>query len=250
MWHCTTHCRHKKRSPCSNRVMPVEIAPAIPSPRSEVASGIRDALPFVFSLLLTFTLIGMLGQRNGLNVSAMLVFSGTVMSSPLQLTLLETPAHLLSAFGVLVSALSINLRFLVFTLSLKSSLNGPVKAFVPAMAVMANAAFTLMSIRKQQQPISRPYANTVCFVLFGAALLGTGVGYCFASLAASAVMDHVSVVIAIFISASLGKMARNRHNFHAQWIATLATAASLFWWGQISLMLILAVTVLTSYAYD
>ncbi len=180
----------------------------------------------------------------------MVVFSGTVMASPLQLTLLETPAHLLNAFGVLVSALSINLRFLVFTLSLKSSLQGPVKAFVPALAVMANAAFTLMSIRKDQQPISRPYANTVCFLLYAAALLGTVVGYCFASVADNAVMDHVSVVIAIFISASLGKMARDRHSFHAQWIAGLATAASLLWLGEVSLLLVLAITVLTSYVYD
>lgn len=115
---------------------------------------------------------------------------------------------------------------------------------------MANAAFTLMSIRKQQQPISRPYANTVCFVLYAAALLGTLAGYCFASLADSAVMDHVSVVIAIFISASLGKMVSNLESFHPQCIAGLATAASLLWLGQISLMLVLVVTVLTSYAYD
>jgi predicted branched-subunit amino acid permease len=230
--------------------MLVESNLAKPASRSEIATGIRDALPFVFSLLLTFTLIGMLGRRHGLDLPAMVVFSGTVMASPLQLTLLETPAHLLNAFGVLVSALSINLRFLVFTLSLKSSLQGPVKAFVPALAVMANSAFTLMSIRKDQQPISRPYANTVCFLLYAAALLGTVVGYCFASVADNAVMDHVSVVIAIFISASLGKMARDRHNFHAQWIAGLATAASLLWLGEVSLLLVLAITVLTSYVYD
>lgn len=230
--------------------MPAESTVAEPAPNSEIVSGIRDALPFVFSLLLTFTLIGMLGRRHGLELPAMFVFSGTVMASPLQLTLLETPAHLLNAFGVLVSALSINLRFLVFTLSLKSSLNGPTKAFVPALAVMANAAFTLMSIRKQQHPISRPYANTVCFVLYAAALLGTLAGYCFASLADSTVMDHVSVVIAIFISASLGNMVHNLKSFHPQWIAGLATAASLLWLGQISLMLVLVVTVLTSYAYD
>lgn len=230
--------------------MLVESNLAKPASRSGVATGIRDALPFVFSLLLTFTLIGMLGRRHGLDLPAMVVFSGTVMASPLQLTLLETPAHLLNAFGVLVSALSINLRFLVFTLSLKSSLQGPVKAFVPALAVMANAAFTLMSIRKDQQPISRPYANTVCFLLYAAALLGTVVGYCFASVADNAVMDHVSVVIAIFISASLGKMARDRHSFHAQWIAGLATAASLLWLGEVSLLLVLAITVLTSYVYD
>lgn len=230
--------------------MPVESALAKPASHSEIATGIRDALPFVFSLLLTFTLIGMLGRRHGLDLSAMVVFSGTVMASPLQLTLLETPAHLLNAFGVLVSALSINLRFLVFTLSLKSSLQGPVKAFVPALAVMANAAFTLMSIRKDQQPISRPYANTVCFVLYAAALLGTVIGYCFASVADNAVMDHVSVVIAIFISASLGKMARDRHSFHAQWIAGLATAASLLWLGEVSLLLVLAITIVTSYVYD
>ena len=230
--------------------MLVESNLAKPASRSEIATGIRDALPFVFSLLLTFTLIGMLGRRHDLDLPAMVVFSGTVMASPLQLTLLETPAHLLNAFGVLISALSINLRFLVFTLSLKSSLQGPVKAFVPALAVMANAAFTLMSIRKDQQPISRPYANTVCFLLYAAALLGTVVGYCFASVADNAVMDHVSVVIAIFISASLGKMARDRHNFHAQWIAGLATAASLLWLGEVSLLLVLAITVLTSYVYD
>ncbi|WP_460129042.1 AzlC family ABC transporter permease [Pseudomonas sp. H1_D05] len=230
--------------------MLVESNLAKPASRSEIATGIRDALPFVFSLLLTFTLIGMLGRRHDLDLPAMVVFSGTVMASPLQLTLLETPAHLLNAFGVLVSALSINLRFLVFTLSLKSSLQGPVKAFVPALAVMANAAFTLMSIRKDQQPISRPYANTVCFLLYAAALLGTVVGYCFASVADNAVMDHVSVVIAIFISASLGKMARDRHSFHAQWIAGLATAASLLWLGEVSLLLVLAITVLTSYVYD
>ncbi|MNJ78973.1 hypothetical protein D3C77_768590 [compost metagenome] len=63
-------------------------------------------------------------------------------------------------------------------------------------------------------------------------------------------MDHVSVVIAIFISASLGKMARDRHSFHAQWIAGLATAASLLWLGEVSLLLVLAITVLTSYVYD
>lgn len=230
--------------------MPVDSALAKPASHNEIATGIRDALPFVFSLLLTFTLIGMLGRRHGLDMPAMVVFSGTVMASPLQLTLLETPAHLLNAFGVLVSALSINLRFLVFTLSLKSSLEGPIKAFVPALAVMANAAFTLMSIRKEQQPISRAYANTVCFLLYAAALLGTIAGYCFASLADNAVMDHVSVVIAVFISASLGKMARERHSFHAQWIAGLATAASLLWLGEVSLLLVLAVTVLTSYVYD
>lgn len=230
--------------------MPVESALAKPASHNETATGIRDALPFVFSLLLTFTLIGMLGRRHGLDLPAMVVFSGTVMASPLQLTLLETPAHLLNAFGVLVSALSINLRFLVFTLSLKSSLEGSIKAFVPALAVMANAAFTLMSIRKEQQPISRAYANTVCFLLYAAALLGTIAGYCFASLADNAVMDHVSVVIAIFISASLGKMARERHSLHAQWIAGLATAASLLWLGEVSLLLVLGVTVLTSYAYD
>ncbi|UIN54084.1 MULTISPECIES: AzlC family ABC transporter permease [Pseudomonas] len=230
--------------------MPVDTALAKTVSHNEIATGIRDALPFVFSLLLTFTLIGMLGRRHGLDLPAMVVFSGTVMASPLQLTLLETPAHLLNAFGVLVSALSINLRFLVFTLSLKSSLEGPIKAFVPALAVMANAAFTLMSIRKEQQPISRAYANTVCFLLYAAALLGTIAGYCFASLADNAVMDHVSVVIAVFISASLGKMARERHSFHAQWIAGLATAASLLWLGEVSLLLVLAVTVLTSYVYD
>lgn len=230
--------------------MPVDSALAKTASHNEIATGIRDALPFVFSLLLTFTLIGMLGRRHGLDLPAMVVFSGTVMASPLQLTLLETPAHLLNAFGVLVSALSINLRFLVFTLSLKSSLEGPIKTFVPALAVMANAAFTLMSIRKEQQPISRAYANTVCFLLYAAALLGTIAGYCFASLADNAVMDHVSVVIAVFISASLGKMARERHSFHAQWIAGLATAASLLWLGEVSLLLVLAVTVLTSYVYD
>lgn len=230
--------------------MPAEFGRIEPASHSEIASGIRDVLPFVFSLLLTFTLIGMLGRRHGLELPAMFVFSGTVMASPLQLTLLETPAHLLNAFGVLVSALSINLRFLVFTLSLKSSLNGPIKAFVPALAVMANAAFTLLSIRKEQQPISRPYANTVCFALYAAALLGTLAGYYFASLADSAVMDHVSVVIAIFISASLGNMVRDRKSFYAQCIAGLTTATSLLWLGQISLVLVLAVTVLTSYAYD
>jgi len=230
--------------------MPVEPARLELAPHSEIASGIRDALPFVFSLLLTFTLIGMLGRRHGLDLPAMVVFSGTVMASPLQLTLLETPAHLLNAFGVLVSALSINLRFLIFTLSLKSSLKGAKAAFIPALAVMANAAFTLMSIRKEQQPISRPYANTVCFTLYAAALLGTMAGYCFASLADSALMDDVSVVIAIFISASLGKMARERHSFHAQWIAGLTTAACLLWLGQFSLMLVLAVTMVASYAYD
>lgn len=230
--------------------MPVDSILAKPESHNEIATGIRDALPFVFSLLLTFTLIGMLGRRHGLDLPAMVVFSGTVMASPLQLTLLETPAHLLNAFGVLISALSINLRFLVFTLSLKSSLDGPIKSFVPALAVMANAAFTLMSIRKEQQPISRPYANTVCFLLYAAALLGTIAGYCFASLADNAVMDHVSVVIAIFISASLGKMARERHSFHAQWIAGLATAASLMWLGEVSLLLVLVVTVVTSYVYD
>lgn len=230
--------------------MPVDSALAKPASHNEIATGIRDALPFVFSLLLTFTLIGMLGRRHGLDLPAMVVFSGTVMASPLQLTLLETPTHLLNAFGVLVSALSINLRFLVFTLSLKSSLEGPIKAFVPALAVMANAAFTLMSIRKEQQPISRAYANTVCFLLYAAALLGTIAGYCFASLADNAVMDDVSVVIAVFISASLGKMARERHSFHAQWIAGLATAVSLLSLGEVSLLLVLAVTVLTSYAYD
>lgn len=230
--------------------MPAEFARVEPASHSEIASGIRDVLPFVFSLLLTFTLIGMLGRRHGLELPAMFVFSGTVMASPLQLTLLETPAHLLNAFGVLVSALSINLRFLVFTLSLKSSLKGPIKAFVPALTVMANAAFTLLSIRKEQRPISRPYANTVCFALYAAALLGTLAGYCFASLADSAVMDHVSVVIAVFISASLGNMVRDRKSFYAQWIAGLTTATSLLWLGQISLVLVLAVTVLTSYAYD
>ncbi|WP_285415778.1 AzlC family ABC transporter permease [Pseudomonas sp. efr-133-TYG-5] len=230
--------------------MPAESALGKAAAPSEIVTGIRDALPFVFSLLLTFTLIGMLGRRHGLDLPAMVVFSGTVMASPLQLTLLETPAHLLNAFGVLVSALSINLRFLVFTLSLKSSLEGPIKTFVPALAVMANAAFTLMSIRKEQQPISRAYANTVCFLLYAAALFGTMAGYCFASLADNAVMDHVSVVIAIFISASLGKMARDRHSFHAQWIAGLATAAGLLWLGEVSLLLVLVVTVLTSYAYD
>ncbi|WP_085656408.1 AzlC family ABC transporter permease [Pseudomonas sp. B11(2017)] len=230
--------------------MPAESALAEPATHSEITTGLRDALPFVFSLLLTFTLIGMLGRRHGLDLPSMVVFSGTVMASPLQLTLLETPGHLLNAFGVLVSALSINLRFLVFTLSLKSSLKGSVRSFVPALAVMANAAFTLMSIRKEQGPVSRPYANTVCFALYAAALLGTAAGYGFASLAANGLMEHVSVVIAIFISASLGKMARDRHSLHAQWIAGLAAAASLLWLGDISLMAVLAVTVLTSYAYD
>ncbi|WP_165957306.1 AzlC family ABC transporter permease [Pseudomonas sp. H9] len=223
---------------------------ATPAPRHEITSALGDALPFVISLLLTFSLIGMLGRRYGLDLSAMSVFSGLVMASPLQLTLLETPAQLLNTFGVLVSALSINLRFLVFTLSLKSSLEGPIKAYIPALAVMANGAFTLMAIRKQQQSISRPYANTVCFALYAAALLGTITGYSFAGLAASAVTEHASVVIALFLSASLGKLARERHSFHAQWIAALATAASLLWLGQISLMLVLGVTVLASYTYD
>lgn len=235
---------------CVPAVMPVDVSRAVAAPRREIACAIADALPFVFSLLLTFSLIGMLGRRSGLDLSALVVFSGLVMASPLQLTLLETPAHLLNSAAVVLAALSINLRFLVFTLSLKPSLEGPVKAFVPALAVMANAAFTLMCIRKQQQPISRPYANTVCFVLYAAALLGTVAGYCFAGLAAEALMEHVSVVIAIFISASLGQMARDRHNLHGQGFAALATVASLLWLGQISLLLVLSVTVLTSYAYD
>lgn len=216
----------------------------------DIWQGVGDASPFVFSLLLSFTVIGLLGFQQGLDGMHVLIFSGALMSAPLQMTLLEAPQHTLSFITVLLSALSINLRFLVFTLSLRSSLRDGVRGYIPALLVMANAAFTLMSLRREQAPLTRAYCNTVSFTLYGAALLGTLLGYVFASLADRHVAEHISVILALFIASSLGKLARDRHQLLAQGVALAACCASQLAFGSINLLAVLAVTLLLSYLYD
>lgn len=219
--------------------------------KHDVLRGLADASPFVFSLLLSFTVIGLLAYQQGLSGVHSVIFSGALMSAPLQMTLLEAPQQSLSLLTVLLSALSINLRFLVFTLSLRSSMrDGPLRGYIPALLVMANAAFTLMSLRRESAPLTRAYCNTVSFTLYAAALCGTLLGYLFASLADRHLVEHMSVIIAIFIASSLGKLARDRHQLLAQAVALLACFASVWLFGAINLLAILTITLLLSYLYD
>ncbi|WP_315710764.1 AzlC family ABC transporter permease [Brenneria uluponensis] len=222
----------------------------IPGSQSEILQGVGDALPFVFTLLLSFSMIGLLSYQQGLGFFHSLLFSGALMSAPLQMTLLEVSQHTLSFVMVLISALSINLRFMVFTLSLRGSMKEGVAGYIPSILVMANAAFTLMSLRREQYPLTRRYCNTVSFTLYGTALTGTLVGYFFASVAGKDFAENITIIVAIFIASSLGKMGKDRDQLLAQIVALLSCAVSLWWGGVINLMMVLAITLLISFCYD
>ncbi len=222
----------------------------LPLWHSEVLQGVGDALPFVFSLLLSFTMIGLLCFQQGIGIFHSMIFSGTLMSAPLQLTLLEAPQQALSFIAVLLSALSINLRFVIFTLSLRNSMKDGVAGYIPAVLTMANAAFTLMSLRREKYLLTRRYCNTVSFTLYFAALAGTLLGYYFASFAGKGFSENITVVVAIFVASSLGKLAKERTQLCAQLVAFSGCAASLVLGGTINLLLVLGITLLGSYLYD
>lgn len=218
--------------------------------RSEIAQGLLDALPFTISLMLSFTMIGILCYSQELGLAHSMLFSGMLMSSPLQMTLLQAAQQTLSFMTVVVSALSINLRFVVFTLSLRSSMQKNITAYIPAILIMANAAFTLMTIRRQNHQLTHRYCNTVSFILWFTALAGTSFGYYFSYKVGNGTDNEISVLVAIFLASTLGKMARIRTQLCAQ-ISTATICFFTLWSaGSLNLMLILTITLVVSFVYD
>lgn len=217
--------------------------------RLEFGVALRDATPFAASLLLSFIMVGILAKKQGLNIIEVFFFSAAVMSAPLQWTLLQASPHSLDFYGVLITAVSINLRFFIFGLSLISSFDGPSRRFMPALAVMGNAAYTLMATRKNQK-LTPVYATTVCFSLYFAALVGTVLGFAFANIALGFNEQRLTVVLAIFIAASLGKQAREKFIFPTQLVALVLSVSSYYFFKQISLNWILLAVILISYSYE
>lgn len=217
--------------------------------RHEISAALRDALPFLISLLLSFIMIGILGKKQGMHLPQLMAFSAMVMSAPLQWVLLEAAPQALDVLSVAITAFSINLRFFLFSMSLRSQLDGPVRRFMPALAVMGNAAFTMMAAHKDKK-LSLAYVNASCFALYGAALSGTALGYLFANVSRGIQEKHMNAVLAIFIAISLGKQLREKHMWQTQLSAFLLCLLSLHLLHEISWTGIMLCVLSLSFLYD
>ncbi|MCS4510902.1 AzlC family ABC transporter permease [Xylophilus ampelinus] len=216
----------------------------------EAWDGLADTAPFVFSIFISFLLFGIIGQKKGFDGLALCLITGSMMSEPLQLTLLNAPVESLSLTGVAVSALSANLRFVIFTISIRRQLAGSLARHVPALAVMANAAYTLISLRQQSQVVSVKYTNAVCFSLYGAALTGTVVGYAAGLHLGSHMTEHATAALAIFICSQLGKMSSSRNLLYTMLFVGFTGMCQLWLFGGISLMFSFLGAVAFTYIYD
>ncbi|MDO4705419.1 MAG: AzlC family ABC transporter permease [Comamonadaceae bacterium] len=218
--------------------------------KTEIRDAFWDTAPFLFSVFFTFLVIGALARQKNLGGLEAIFFTASMMSEPLQLTLLNAPLDGLTWLGIIASALSANLRFVVFTLAIKENLQGPIRRFIPALMVMANAAYMRMSMRQSTQKVTAPYANAVCFSLYAAALLGTFLGYISGSLLGDALNQHASAALAIFLCAQIGKMCRDKKMLYTAAAVLLLCMGQIFLFSANHLLITLVCAIAITHLYD
>ncbi|PAT41648.1 hypothetical protein CK623_01690 [Vandammella animalimorsus] len=244
-------CQSFNRTYSSISPPPTHKMPNFKRRHQEFWTGLADAAPFFFSIFISFVMFGVLGREMGFNGLALAFMTGSIMSEPLQLTLLKTSLESLTIAGIAVAALSANLRFVAFTLSIKNQLSGPIHRHVPALMVMANAAYTLIALRQQASfKVTPQYTNAVCFSLYGAALLGTVVGFTIGAHFGDSLSMHAASALIIFLFSQIGKMLLDRNILFAILISGSIGALQIVLWGATNLTLSLIGTILLTYSYD
>lgn len=119
-----------------------------------------ETTPFVFSIFVSFCIVGILAKSSGLELGGFIVFCATVFSAPLQLIVLEQKLNL-SPLEVAVLAFGTNARYFLYTLSIKPYFKGAKWKYLFSLAFMGNSSFTLISKRALSHNALSPQYATV-----------------------------------------------------------------------------------------
>lgn len=175
----------------------------------EAKEALYETVPFVFSIFVSFCLVGILAKSTHLTLAQVILFCATVFSAPLQFIVLEQKLEV-GLVEVLILAFSTNARYFLYTLSIKPYFTGRVWKYYFALAFMGNSSFTLISKRTLSRgSISPEYATVPTLVLYITGVLAAYVGFSSTDYLGSEYNTLFNMILLSFLFSNIGSFLKN-----------------------------------------
>jgi predicted branched-subunit amino acid permease len=186
--------------------------------------GFRDGLPTAPSLALTFIMVGAAVRAADFTLVQGFLMSATIFAAPAQLLLIDMVRGAHSTASIALAVFLVNLRFALMSLTLTQVLpRRPFGRIVMSLAMLTATTFTV-SYSKLKEPAAHGarradrYFLGVCLGSYPAGLIGTLLGWRFASQLPGGLMAAVPMLVALYL---VTRFTRDGASTRSVWAALL-----------------------------